>query len=571
MENKEVANNFEYIGRLLELKGENPFKVRAYYNAARTINNLSVKLENFTSPTELKYIKGIGDALAEKIIELVSTGTLEYLERLEKEIPPGVIEMTRIPGLGVKKVKKIVDELGVQSVGELEYACFENRIKLLTGFGEKTQEKILEGIELIRSFRGHLLYSDAEILSVELLAGLQTIPGIIKVNAAGPFRRCYETVDQLVFIASIDFETLIIPDNYLLLLDNIEKIAEHGKNSVTVSLGNGFTGIIKFVDEASYPAALLWNTGSDEHVVSLNGIAEEKGYKIKEDGFYYHGDLVEIQNESELYDYLDMQFIPPELRENNGEIEAARSRRISDLITDEDLRGIFHMHTVWSDGSNTVAELAEASRAMGMEYIGISDHSVSAGYAGGLSVERLQAQWDEIDAFNESGNGIHVLKGIESDITGSGALDYNDTVLGNFDFVIASIHSKFNMSEAEATERIIRAVSHPAVTILGHPTGRLLLARNGYPVDMERVLESCAEYGVSVELNANPRRLDLDWRYLRMAASLGVKISINPDAHNIASLSQIRYGIKIARKGWLTQKDVLNTASLEEIKKELQI
>ena len=374
-------------------------------------------------------------------------------------------------------------------------------------------------------------------------------------------------MDQLVFIASVDFETLLTPDNHLLLLDNIETITEHGQNSVTVSLGNGFTGIIKFVDETAFSTALLLNTGSDEHVDSLNGIAEKKGYTIKEDGFYYHGDLIELQNEAELYEHLDMIFIPPELRENNGEIEAGRSGRIPDLIAAEDLRGIFHMHTVWSDGSNTIAELAEAARTMGMEYIGISDHSVSAGYAGGLSVERLLAQWDEIDAFNESGNGIHVFKGIESDITVSGDLDYDDSVLEKFDFIIASIHSKFNMSEAEATERIIKAVSHPAVTMLGHPTGRLLLARNGYPVDMERVLESCAEHGVAVELNANPRRLDIDWRYLRMAVSLGVKISINPDAHNIASLSQIRYGIKIARKGWLTKKDVFNTAPLENVKR----
>ncbi|MBN1293865.1 MAG: DNA polymerase/3'-5' exonuclease PolX, partial [Candidatus Latescibacteria bacterium] len=566
MKNKEIAKIFEHIGKLLELKGENPFKVRAYYNAARTINNLSSNLGNYTSTDNLKNIKGIGNALAEKIIELISTGTLEYLNRLESEISPEVIEMLQIPGLGVKKVRKLVDELGVQSIGELEYACFENRIKLLDGFGQKSQEKILQGIDLIRSFHGHMLYSDAEILSDQLLAELKMIPGFIYLSTAGSLRRCCETVEQLVFIASISHIELDTLENHLILLDSVKRIIEHENNKVTIGLYNDFICILKFFDEEYFPAALYYNTGSVEHVASMNVYAKKNGYEIKDDGLYHNGDIVTIHNEQELFDQLNMAFIPPEIRENTDEIEAACSNGIPALVEDTDIRGIFHIHTVWSDGSDSIAELAKASRKMGMEYIGISDHSVSAGYAGGLSVERLKAQWDEIDAWNETDNGIYIFKGIESDILGGGALDYDERILDKFDFVIVSVHSKFNMSKEEATERIIRAISHPSVTMLGHPTGRLLLARKGYPVDIERVLESCVEHGVAVELNANPRRLDLDWRYLRLAASLGVKISINPDAHDISSLSQYRYGVKIARKGWLAKKDILNTAPLEKIK-----
>ncbi|MCE5251505.1 DNA polymerase/3'-5' exonuclease PolX [bacterium] len=566
MENREIAGILEHIGLLLEIKGENPFKSRAYYNAARTISRLPFSVKNAASQDELKNIKGIGEALAKKIFELLSTGSLEYLVNLESEIPPGVMDMLQIPGLGAKKIHRIVNELGIVSVGELEYACRENRIRLLDGFGKKSQEKILNGIAFAQRFKGSILYAGAETIAKEIVSALQSVSGVVRVSTVGSLRRCMETVRSLDFLVAVDKAPVEKIVESIESLTVISKTLNRGKESVSVEYSKGFTGTILIVGTEMFPFALLWNTGSEQFITSLCAHVKEIGFDIREQGIYRDGAALQFAEENELFDVFGMEYIPPELRENNGEIEMALKHRLPELIRQEDLCGIFHVHTVWSDGSDTITGMAEAAHGMGMRYIGISDHSASAGYAGGLSVERVKAQWEEIDSLRDRDPGIYIFKGIESDIRVDGTLDYPDEILEGFDFVIASIHSRFTMDEDMATERIIRAISHPSVTMLGHPTGRLLLAREGYPVDMERILDACARNDVVIELNANPHRLDLDWRFLKTAASRGVMISINPDAHDVSMLSHIRFGINVARKGWITKESVFNAGTLEKVK-----
>jgi len=569
LENKEISKVFERIGKLLELKGENVFKIRAYYNAARTIADLPYSLKEAAADGTLKNINGIGEALEKKILELVNTGKLEFLDRLESEIPHEIIEMLRIPGLGPKKIHKLINSLGIKTIGELEYACRENRLKNMDGFGARSQENILRGIELIKSFKGQVLYSEAELLSHEILSVLKNIHGVNKLSTAGSLRRCMETVKDVDIVAATDenHRTTIV-DSFV-SMQGIEEVLESGQKKVSVRFKSGLVCNLFIVNEHEFPCALHYFTGSAGHTAALRSFAEKNGLKISEYGISRNGFLLNVEDEADFFSKLKMTCIPPELRENNGEIEAALEKKLPELITYNDIKGIFHLHTVWSDGANTIAEMAEAAKTMGMEYIGISEHSSSASYAGGLTVDDVKRQWEEIDRFNAEDHGIHVFKGIESEILPDGSLDYNDNIINQFDFVIASIHSWFSMTSEEATQRIIRAVSHPSVTMLGHPTGRLLLAREGYPVDMEKILDACSEYNVIIELNANPQRLDIDWRYLREAKKRKIPVSINPDAHSASTLSFLRYGINIARKGWLEKEDVFNTNSLDTLFKLL--
>lgn len=569
MENSEISKVFERIGKLLELKGENIFKSRAYYNAARIIAGLPFGLKETASDNTIKDIKGIGEALEKKILELLNTGKLEYLERLESEIPPDVIEMMRIPGLGPKKISKLVEILGIKTIGELEYACKVNRLKIMDGFGARTQENILKGIDLIKRFKGRVLYHEAKSLSHKIMSVLKDVSCVNKLNEAGSLRRFMETVKDVDIVVACDRNnrTQVI-DNFV-LIQGIEKVFERGQNKVSARFENGLICNLRIVNENEFPCALHHFTGSAEHNTALRSFARENGLEINEYGIFKNDNPFKIKDEADFFSKLEMDYIPPELRENSGEINAALEHRIPELIDYDDIKGIFHVHTAWSDGSNTTAEMAEAAKNSGMEYIGISDHSVSASYAGGLTNEDVKKQWEEIDRYNSKNHGIHVFKGIESEIHRDGSLDYDESFLEEFDFVIASIHSWFTMNQNEATERIIRAISHPLVTMLGHPTGRLLLAREGYPVDMEKILDACYENNVIVELNANPQRLDIDWRYLKAAKKRKVSISINPDSHSSSTLSFMRYGVNIARKGWLEKDDVFNTNSLAEVLKNL--
>ena len=570
MDNREIAKVLERIGALLEFKGENPFKVRAYHTAARTVSGLPYALEHADVQDTLGRIPGIGEALEKKIRELVQTGRLGYLERLESEISPGVLEMLRIPGLGPRKLRRLVDTFGIGSMGELEYACRENRIKLLKGFGEKSQENLLKGIGMIRRFRGHLLHHNARERAREIIDAIRTTEGVAETVVSGSIRRCAETVNVIdLVIRTEPGERERVFERACAVLNSTDTQSSD-RFHVSGRFEDGVSCTMHFPEPYQFFAALLWSTGSPGHVGALTDHSRERGLSLTDRGLLWKGDLLPVRSESEIYGHLKIPFIPPELREGCGEIEAALGGRLPVLVEPSDIRGVFHVHTRWSDGSHSIEEMARAAREMGMEYIGISDHSVSAVYAGGLNPDAVWRQWEEIDTLNDRNPGIRILKGIECDIHPDGSLDYDDALLEGFDFIIASVHSKLRMEEKEATDRLVRAASHPRVTMIGHPTGRLLLAREGYPLDMNALLETCAQCGTMIELNADPHRFDVDWRHLPAAAARRVQVSINPDAHAVSGLSSIWYGVSIARKGWLRREDVLNTLPLDDVMKKIR-
>ena len=557
-----VARILEEIGTLLELKGENPFKSRAYHKAARAIRALPGDLAARVAAGTLEGVAGIGEGLSEKITELVNTGSLAYHDELLASFPPGFPELLTIPGLGPKKAKALYEALGIASVGELEYACRENRLTELPGFGAKTQEKLLEGIGRRRRYQGRFLFPGALEAAEALRAALAEHPAVIRIAVAGSLRRCRETVKDADLVAAAgDAEAA---GAALAGRPEVAKVLEQGSTKTSVILDGGLQVDLRCVSEAAYPFALLHFTGSREHNTALRARARQQGLKLNEYGLFRGEKSLSCRDEEEIYAALGLAAIAPELREDLGEVAAAASGELPTLVTQEDLRGTFHVHTVASDGSATLEELAAAAAERGWEYLGICDHSRSARYAHGLEIERVRSQWRQIDSINEAG-GVRLFKGIEADILSDGALDYPPEILAGFDFVVASIHSHFQLSEAEQTARLLRALENPYTTILGHLTGRLLLAREGYAVDQEAVIAAAGRLGVALELNANPHRLDLDWRMLRRAKEAGALIAINPDAHALKGLDDVRYGIGIARKGWLTAGDVLNTRSASEV------
>ncbi len=560
MDKATVAKILEEISLLLELAGENPFKSRAYSQAARTIATLDEDLRQLVETDTLKKVKGIGTALDQKIKELVQTGKLLYYEELKASIPEGLFQLLRIPGLGPKKVKTLYDTLQISSIAELEYACKENRLIELKGFGIKTQENILKGIGQLKRYQGQYFYSEALSIARKLLESLSEIPGVSQASMAGSIRRCKEVVKDIDLVAASEQPELVIEG--FTKLSSVDQVLGAGKTKASVRLDTGINADLRVVAPHEFPYALHHFTGSKEHNTAIRQLAKTKGLKVNEYGIFRGEQLIECADEAGLFETLGMAYIPPELREGYGEIEAAIKGELPKLIDANDIKGIYHVHTTYSDGSNSLEEIVLACRSMGYEYVGISDHSQSAFYANGLQVERLKKQWEEIDKLNEAYPDITILKGIESDIKADGSLDYDDQTLEQLDFVIASVHSGFRMTQEEMTARLIKAMAHPAVTMLGHPTGRLLLGREGYPLDLERVLEAALRHQVAVELNASPARLDLDWRYLKKAKEMGVLIAINPDAHRIGELEDVYYGVLIARKGWLEAKDVLNAGSL---------
>jgi DNA polymerase (family 10) len=531
MDRKGVAAALEEIGLLLELLGDNPFKTRAYHNGARIIRGLEEDLAGLVRQNSLTGIKGIGDALAEKISTLVNEGRLPYLEELRAKVAPGLLEWIKIPGLGAKKARAIHVALDISTIGELEYACIENRLRDLQGFGEASQKKILAGIDLIRRnagrFHQHLLQAEAARM-LEIVRGTA---GLRRAEIGGSVRRKAET--------SRGVEIVAVADDGDALVERIESLKP----------GSGPEVKLRIVPERDFPLALLLSTGSEAHLDDLREYAAAHGGSLE----------TEAEEEPEIYERLELDWIPPELREGAGEVEAASRGELPLLIQESDIRGLLHCHSRWSDGGATIAEMAEATRARGMEYLAICDHSRAAAYAGGLDEDRVRRQHEEIDELNGGyGDSFRVLKGIEVDILPDGSLDFGDDTLCTFDLVVASVHSSFNLSEEKQTTRILRAMENRYVDILGHVTGRLLLARDGYALDLQRVLESAAERQVAVEINAHPHRLDLDWRHLRAALRNGMKTCINPDAHSVEGLRHLTHGVSIARKGWCTRDDALN-------------
>lgn len=580
MDKNEVAQILEEIGTLLELKGENPFKCRAYHNAARVISALTTDIQSLVEQNQLKTIKGIGEGLAEKIAELVSTGKLTYYEDLKKSLPASLVEMLRIQGLGPKRIKVLYEKLGIETVEQLKQAASEHRLATIAGFGQKTEENILRGIELLKKHAEKHLYPQAKEAADRVHEVIKRQPGVLRSDIAGSLRRKKEVIGDIDILVSAKKSASPKLMEVFTAHPDVAQVLSSGETKASVVLKSGINCDLRVVDDSEFPFALAYFTGSKEHNIEMRSRAKKFGWSLNEYGFSELGAeekrgkakrIVPCKDEEDIFKALELQYIPPELRENMGEIEVAEKGQIPELLQEKDIRGTFHCHSTYSDGANSIEEMAKAAQALGWEYLGIADHSKSAAYAGGLSEARVQEQFKEIDKLNAKFNGFRVFKGIEVDILPDGSLDYSDKVLSSFEYVVASVHSKFNMTEAEMTKRIIKALKNKYVTMLGHPTGRLLLSREPYPINMIEVINVAAEYGKIIEINAHPMRLDLDWRLCKYAKEKGVLLAINPDAHNADSLEDVFYGVGIARKGWLEKINVLNAWGLKEVLKYLNV
>jgi DNA polymerase (family 10) len=568
MNNKGVSSILEEVALFLELRGENPFKVKAYSNAARTIEILQEDLEAMIREGRLKEIKGIGEALAQHITELVATGRLQLHEDLKNSIPPGHLQMLKIPGLGPKKIRALDDQLNVKTMGELEYACLENRLVDLQGFGQRSQEKILHGIQQVKRYQGQYLYGEVIEPVQEILKKILSHPKVIRGHLAGSLRRKMEVVRNINLVLSTHRPQEVL--SAFSKLSEVEVVQSNDKTGGRYLFPSGVEVDLRIAADQAFPYALFCFTGNLAHWTSMLERAKGMGLRLSEEGLYRNGRPISCKEEEGVFNALGLDFIPPELRENQGEIEASEIHRLPRLIEEHDIKGIFHVHSVYSDGRNSIRSMARKSKEMGFSYMGLSDHSQSARYAGGLSRERLQKQWKEIDQVNQEMEGFTIFKGIESDILPDGSLDYEEAILKEFDFVIASVHFHFNLSREEMTQRVIKAIRNPYTTILAHPTGRLLLAREPYAIDMIRIIDEASRSGVAIELNAHPYRLDIDWRLCKYAKEKGVNIAVNPDAHEEGGLKDTYYGVGIGRKGWLEPGDILNAMDVGEMKAFLE-
>ena len=535
-----VATLLVEFGQRIELGGENPYRARAYHRAAESLRGLTTPLRDVIAKDRLRDIPGVGEAIAERIRTLHETGTHPTLEAMRREAPAGVLDMLRIPGLRAQQVLQFHKQLGISSPQELEEACRRDVLKNRKGFGAALQTRILQGIDMMRRSHGQRLIHRAGALLEAAASNLErSRPGLARIAIAGDFRRGCEVVSDLALVAE-------------------------GEADVRAALNQDMA--LHVADADRYGVALLLATGSDAHVRQLKEYAAGKGLALDETGLRKGRRAIRCREEADIYAAIGLPFIAPELREGRGEIELAAAGRLPKIVTDEDICGLVHCHTDQSDGSHSLKQMAEATRKRGYAYFGVADHSRSAGYAGGLSVEEIEAQHTAADEMNARyGADFRVFKGIESDILADGSLDYPDDVLARFDYVVASVHSRFRLDEKVQTERTIRAVSNPHTTILGHMTGRMLLRRSGYDVDIDAILQACAEYGVAVEINCNPHRLDLDWRWHGRALELGCIMSINPDAHSTAELDLTPWGVLQARKGGVPKERVLNCMGLADI------
>lgn len=562
--NADIAAIFEEIADLLEIEGANPFRIRAYRNAARTLSELPqdahVLLEK---GDDLTRLPGIGDDLAAKIAEIVATGSCSLLQRLRKELPPAITELLHIPGLGPKRVKALYHDLDVQTVEQLYRAARDGRIRALSGFGEKTELNILQAVEAHVSQSRRFKLATAAQYAESLSAFLQKIAGASQVTVAGSFRRMRETVGDLDILV-----TATEPDSvmqHFTAYDEVAEVLSAGSTRASVVLKCGLQVDLRVVAEKSYGAALHYFTGSKAHNIAIRRIAQKLGLKVNEYGVFRANARIAGETEESVYRAVGLPYIPPELREDRGEIEVARARRLPRLVELADLRGDLHIHTKATDGHDSLRDMARAAQALGFEYLAITEHSRRLTVAHGLDPLRLLRQCDEIDQLNTELSGITLLKGIEVDILEDGSLDLPDDVLARLDLVVGAVHSKFDLSRAKQTERILLAMEHPHFTLLAHPTGRLLERRAPYDVDMLRIIRKAKKRGCFLELNAHPERLDLLDTYCQMAKDEGVLVSINSDAHSSFDFANLKYGVGQARRGWLEKQDVLNTRPLAEL------
>jgi DNA polymerase (family X) len=579
MDKRQITEILDEMGTLLELKGENPFRSRAFHNAAQIISGITDDLSILVASQSLTKLKGIGDALSDIITELYKTGVSKQHEELRASIPAGVLELLHLQGLGPKKVRILYEKMNIKSVSELKKACEQKLLRSIEGFGAKTEDNILKSIEQKENSSDKHLYPQAFESADKIVRMLKSIKEIEYCNYAGSLRRCKELIgdiDILVCAANNNRSDII---KKFIAYEEVGSILATGDTKASVILKNGIQCDLRIVKDSEYPFALNYFTGSKEHNVEMRSLARKKGWSLNEYGFTKINDskssrkvnrIPSCSSEKDIYKALGLHYIPPELRENTGEIEYARKHTIPKLIDLSDIQGTFHCHTNESDGFSTLEQMIDAAKKLKFKYLGISDHSQTAVYARGLSPEKVYAQIKNIDILNDKDPNFRIFKGTECEILADGSIDYTDKILAEFDYVVASIHSKFKMTEDEATKRIIKALKNKYVTMLGHPTGRVLLEREGYPLNVTEIINAAADYGKAIEINSHPMRLDLDWRYVKYAKEKGVGIFINPDAHHVDGLSNIQYGIGIARKGWLEAKDVINTMPTPQVVKYLE-
>jgi DNA polymerase (family 10) len=569
MNKDEIAVVFENIARLLELKGENPFKIRAYTHAARALETLAEPLEKLVAEERLTAVEGIGKATGEKIAQLAATGRLEYYDNLREDFPPDILTLFEVQGLGGKKIKALWDSLKVHSITSLERACKKGDVAALPGFGEKTASNILKAIEHMRSHAGEFRYGDVAALAEHLLDDLRGHPAVNLAQIAGSYRRKKEIVRDLDFLVSTKDAAAVM--EFFTAHPLVETVLASGATKSSVRLKNGIQCDLRAVSGPEFPFALNYFTGSKEHNVRMRSRALARGWSLNEyrfsaaEGRELREPLPEVHEEADIYRALGLDPVEPELREDRGEIEAAEKHKLPRLVEWTNLRGTFHNHTTASDGRSTLEDMVAAAKELGLEYLGIADHSKASFQANGLDEKRLADQVARIAELNAADPAFRIFTGTECDILKDGSLDFPDSVLETLDYVVASIHSSFTMPAAEMTKRIIRAMENPLVTMFAHPTGRLLLGREPYQIDIPAVLDAAAATGTWIELNANPRRLDLDWRWWPLAKEKGVKCAINPDAHSTAGLQDLAFGVGIARKGWLTKNDIVNTLPLSKV------
>lgn len=562
MDKRDVSRILDEIAVLLELSGENPFKIRAYVNAARVIDGLTDDLGARIEAGTLTELSGIGASLANHIGEYWKTGRMTLYDDLTAATPPGWLDMVRIPGLGAKKIRVLGKELGITSVEQLKSAAEGGRIRELKGFGAQSEKKILQGIAHLEKGAGRFLASQVRPVALELLAALRRHPAVEQAEVGGSLRRWGDTSKDIDLLVATT-KPSDVTKAFLGLVPDAAMIGS-GETKTSVRLATGLAVDLRLVKPEEFPFALHYFTGNVAHNIRVRSRAQDRGMSLNE--YALSGKRhAPIASEEDLFRVLGLRYIEPELREDSGEIEAAEAGTLPDLVTLRDLRGILHCHTTSSDGKSTLEEMAEAAAALGAEYLGISDHSASARYANGLSASELKSQGADIDRWNARSKKLRILKGAEVDILPDGTLDYPDKVLERLDFVIASIHTNFTMSEEAMTERMTRALRNKHVSILAHPTGRLLLQRESYHVKVREVVRVAVEEGVVVEINANPHRLDLDWREARAAKEKGARFAVNPDAHHVTGYEDIPYGVGVARKAWLTKKDVVNTLPAEKL------
>ncbi len=567
MRNLEIADTLRMIADMLEIKGENFFKVKAYRQAVLTLETLPEDVETIAGSGRLMDIPGIGKGIAEKIEELLDTGKLMYFEELRKTLPEGLIRMLEIPNVGPKTVHALFEKLGVKSIDELKEAALKGEIKNLEHFGEKTEQNILRGIELLKSRSGRMLLGAAFKLSESIVSRLEALECVQKTSPAGSLRRRQETIGDIDILVSSDDARSVM--DFFIKMPEVTEVVAKGDTKSSVILENRVQADLRVVPLDSFGAALQYFTGSKHHNVRLREMASRKGLKINEYGVFEAGDGKRIGGgtEADVYEKAGLCYIPPELREDRGEIQAALEDKLPDLIEDSDIKGDLHVHSSWSDGNDSIQDMAEKALEHGYEYIAVCDHSSSLKIAGGLSPEDKLKQLDEIESVNAKIKGIRVLAGAEVDILHNGLMDYGDDILSRLDIVIAAVHSGFKQDSETLTARVLRAMNNKYVNIIAHPTGRLIQHREAYSIDMDKIMEEAASTGTFLELNAYPDRLDLNDVNCRKARDAGVGIAIGTDCHNKMQFDVMKYGVGTARRGWLEKKDVINTLNLKEIMK----